>query len=159
RIRPGSPDPYYGLGAALRALGEAAGARAAFEKYIALEKRPSEQRWVDRARQELKELTPAAPSPKPVAPPPLDLARAAVADHRWPVARIELDDLLEAHPDDAAALLLRADVRRAQGDSDGAAADAAHALALRPANPAPLRLLGEALAATDPERSRYYLEL
>ena len=46
-LRPGSPDPYYGLGVARRALGDGAGARAAFQKYIELEKRPSEARPSD----------------------------------------------------------------------------------------------------------------
>ena len=58
-LRPGSPDPYYGLGVALRALGDADGARAAFETYIALEKRPSEQRWVESAEVQLRVLAAA----------------------------------------------------------------------------------------------------
>ena len=74
-LRPGSPDPYYGLGVALRALGDTDGARKAFETYLALEKRPSEQRWIDKARQEL-----AAMAPKPVVvAPPKPVVAAVVA--------------------------------------------------------------------------------
>jgi predicted Zn-dependent protease len=199
-LRPGSPDPYYGLGVALRALGDVDGARTAFEMYIALEKRPSEQRWVDKARQEIADLTskrvavagpkpvvatpavapkpmPAppvvavAPPPKPVpivTPPPppksaelsTDVARAAIAEHRWPDAEAELDRVIAAHPDDRAAFLLRCEVRRALNNPRGAADDATRALRLRPGDPTAVRLLGEALtAAGDREQGHYYLEL
>ena len=203
-LRPGSPDPYYGLGVALRALGDVDGARSAFETYIALEKRPSEQRWVERARQELTALAPKPatlpagpppvvaappkpavvvavapppvaiapatskpvpivtppPPPKPAAEPSTDGARAAIAEHRWPDAQVELDRLIAGHPDDRAAFLLRCEVRRALDNPRGAADDATRALQLRPGDPTAVRLLGEALtAAGDREKGRYYLEL
>ena len=55
-LKPDDPDPYYGLGQTLKMMGDAAGAIAAFKKYIAMEKRPDEQRWVDKARAELQAL-------------------------------------------------------------------------------------------------------
>jgi tetratricopeptide (TPR) repeat protein len=56
RLRPDDPDPYYGLGMTLKALGDARGAIDALRRYINMEKRPDEQRWVDKARAELEAL-------------------------------------------------------------------------------------------------------
>ena len=57
KLKPGDPDPYYGLGRSLQHLGRAADARRAFEMYLSLEKRPSEQRWVESAETQLRTLT------------------------------------------------------------------------------------------------------
>lgn len=56
RLKPEDPDPYYGLGQTLKALGDAGGAISAFQKYVGMERRPDEQRWVDKARAELQAL-------------------------------------------------------------------------------------------------------
>ncbi|HZS38837.1 MAG TPA: tetratricopeptide repeat protein [Polyangia bacterium] len=56
RLKPDDPDPYYGLGQTLKALGDISGAVDAFRKYVAMEKRPDEQRWVEKARAELSAL-------------------------------------------------------------------------------------------------------
>ena len=50
RLKPDDPDPYYGLGQTLKTLGDTSGAIIAFQKYIGMEKRPEEQKWVDKAR-------------------------------------------------------------------------------------------------------------
>ena len=60
KLKPGDPDPYYGLGRSLQHLGRMAEARSAFETYLSLEKRPSEQRWVESAEGQLKTLTASA---------------------------------------------------------------------------------------------------
>jgi tetratricopeptide (TPR) repeat protein len=60
KLKPGDPDPYYGLGRSLQHLGRTADARHAFETYLSLEKRPSEQRWVESAEAQLKTLASAA---------------------------------------------------------------------------------------------------
>jgi tetratricopeptide (TPR) repeat protein len=57
KLKPGDPDPYYGMGRSLQHLGRAADARRAFEMYLSLEKRPSEQRWVESAETQLRTLT------------------------------------------------------------------------------------------------------
>jgi tetratricopeptide (TPR) repeat protein len=66
-LKPEDPDPYYGLGQTLKALGDNAGAMSAFRKYVEMEKRPDEQKWVEKARQELAAMEamqrPAMPSP------------------------------------------------------------------------------------------------
>jgi tetratricopeptide (TPR) repeat protein len=59
KLKPGDPDPYYGLGRSLQHLGRAAEARHAFETYLSLEKRPSEQRWVESAEAQLRTLAAA----------------------------------------------------------------------------------------------------
>jgi tetratricopeptide (TPR) repeat protein len=56
RLKPDDPDPYYGLGQTLKTLGDVAGAINAFQKYVSMEKRPEEQRWVEKARAELQAL-------------------------------------------------------------------------------------------------------
>ena len=56
KLHPADPDPYYGLGRALQRLGRNADARQAFETYVAMERRPSEQHWVDQAQAQLRTL-------------------------------------------------------------------------------------------------------
>jgi tetratricopeptide (TPR) repeat protein len=60
KLKPGDPDPYYGLGRSLQHLGRAAEARRAFETYLSLEKRPAEQRWVESAENQLRTMAAAA---------------------------------------------------------------------------------------------------
>jgi tetratricopeptide (TPR) repeat protein len=67
KLKPDDPDPYYGLGQTLKALGDANGAIAAFQKYVSMERRPDEQKWVEKARAELQALE-AAQAPKSAAP-------------------------------------------------------------------------------------------
>jgi tetratricopeptide (TPR) repeat protein len=71
-LNPTKTDPYFGLGAALEGLGDKKGAIAAYDKYVALEKAPEKQRFVELAKGELVKLDPsrAPPPPPPVAPPP-----------------------------------------------------------------------------------------
>lgn len=59
KLKPGDPDPYYGLGRSLQHLGRMAEARQAFETYLSLEKRPTEQRWIESAGAQLKTLAAA----------------------------------------------------------------------------------------------------
>jgi tetratricopeptide (TPR) repeat protein len=68
RLRPEDPDPYYGLGQTLKAIGDVHGAAAAFRQYIGMEKRPDEQKWVDKARTELESLETMEKRATPLAP-------------------------------------------------------------------------------------------
>jgi tetratricopeptide (TPR) repeat protein len=54
------PDGYYGLAESLRQSGQARGAVAAYRQYLEKEKRPSEQKWVQRANERIAELQPQA---------------------------------------------------------------------------------------------------
>src|SRR5262249_9421339 len=49
-LNPNKTDPYFGLGAALEGLGDKKGAILAYDKYVALEKSPAKQKFVDQAR-------------------------------------------------------------------------------------------------------------
>ncbi len=55
-LRPNDPDPHYGMARALRSLKRDDLARASFETYVAMEKRPAEQRWVASAKREIAEI-------------------------------------------------------------------------------------------------------
>jgi Flp pilus assembly protein TadD len=59
KLRPTDPDPYYGLARALQQLGRKAAARQAYETYVAMEKHPSEKRWVDAATTQIQVLASA----------------------------------------------------------------------------------------------------
>jgi predicted Zn-dependent protease len=56
QLRPDDPDPYYGLAKTLGKLGRAEEARRNYQTYLALEKRPSEGRWISNAQAELATL-------------------------------------------------------------------------------------------------------
>ena len=58
---PMDADPYYGLGLCLAKLGRGDEALAALRSYVKLEKRPTEQRWVAKARVELGRLAARPP--------------------------------------------------------------------------------------------------
>jgi tetratricopeptide (TPR) repeat protein len=57
KLRPTDPDPYYGLARSLQKLGKKDAARKAYETYVSLEKRPTEQKWIDAANTEIRSLT------------------------------------------------------------------------------------------------------
>jgi tetratricopeptide (TPR) repeat protein len=76
-------DGFYGLAESYKALAQNEKAVAAYEKFLAKEKRPTEQKWIDKAKESIALLkteaapvalaTPVAaplPSPSPVAPAP-----------------------------------------------------------------------------------------
>jgi len=59
-LSPDDPDAYYGLAESLRQSGQARGAVAAYRQYLEKEKRPTEQKWVQRANERIAELQPQA---------------------------------------------------------------------------------------------------
>ncbi len=71
RLKPEDPDGFYGLAESYRELGDRQKAIAAYEQYIQRENRPSEQKWVDRAKESVAKLraeaaaTPSAPAQPP----------------------------------------------------------------------------------------------
>jgi protein O-GlcNAc transferase len=56
KLKPADPDPYYGLARSLQKLGKKDAARKAYETYVSMEKRPTEQKWVEAATTELRTL-------------------------------------------------------------------------------------------------------
>ncbi|MCC6748750.1 MAG: tetratricopeptide repeat protein [Deltaproteobacteria bacterium] len=76
-LRPERADPHYGLGLALRAKGQVALAAASFRRYAELEKDPTKQTWVAKARAfaaEAERLATPAPRQPPVAKAPASAA-------------------------------------------------------------------------------------
>lgn len=63
------PDGFYGLAESYKGANQNDKAIAAYEKYLAKEKRPSEQKWVDKAKESIAALK-ATPAPAPVAATP-----------------------------------------------------------------------------------------
>ncbi len=98
KLKPEDADGFYGLGESHRQLSEFSRAIAAYEQYVQREQRPSEQTWVERAKQTISELKaqleaaraqPApAPAPEPVVAQPAP-SSAQVAPAPDPVAATE----------------------------------------------------------------------
>jgi tetratricopeptide (TPR) repeat protein len=86
QLDPNDPDGYYGLGESYRQFGQPAKAVSAYEAYISREKRSSEQKWVEKAREQVTTLraqastppaaTAAAPAPTAPPTPPTPVAAA-----------------------------------------------------------------------------------
>jgi tetratricopeptide (TPR) repeat protein len=72
-LDPNDPDGFYGLGESYKALAKNDKAIAAYETYLSKEKRPSEQKWIDRAKESIAQLKAA----QAAAPPPAAVAAAA----------------------------------------------------------------------------------
>ena len=61
------PDGFYGLAESYKGAGQNDKAIAAYETYLKKETRPTEQKWVDKARESIASLKAAQPAPAPVA--------------------------------------------------------------------------------------------
>jgi tetratricopeptide (TPR) repeat protein len=61
------PDGFYGLAESYKGAGQQAKAVAAYETYLKKETRPTEQKWIDKAKESIAALKAAAPAPTPVA--------------------------------------------------------------------------------------------
>lgn len=93
RLKPDDPDPYYGLGQTLKTMGDTQGAIIAFKKYIGMEKRPEEQKWVDKAAAELQALEASLPkAAAPAAHPSGKIEEKSTSDE---AARRKLDQELK----------------------------------------------------------------
>ena len=89
QLDPNDPDGFYGLGESYRQSGQPAKAVAAYETYISREKRPSEQKWVQKASEQVRALraqTAPPPSPTAAAPAPAPAPVAAGPSLQDPLA-------------------------------------------------------------------------
>ena len=101
KLKPEDPDPYYGLGQTLKMLGDVPGAISAFQKYISMEKRPDEQRWVDKARVELQALEAMQARPQPKASGKIDEKSSGSEDARQQLDReLRRDAVMPPSDDD-----------------------------------------------------------
>lgn len=104
QLDPNDADGVFGLAESYRSLGQNAAAVAAYQRYVNMEKRPTEQKWVDKAKEYVATLSlapsgtaaaTAAPTTTTTAQPPSS-ARATVGDG---------DRLLaQGHPQEATAV-------------------------------------------------------
>ncbi len=84
KLDPADADGHFGLAEAYRNQGKVEPAVRAYETYVSLETRPSEQRWVEKAKEyiaQLKAQKPAAPAPSPAPGLATVEAGATAADH------------------------------------------------------------------------------
>jgi tetratricopeptide (TPR) repeat protein len=66
QLEPDDPDGLYGLGESYRQLGERAKAIGAYEQFIAKETRPSEEKWIDKAKEYITALRPSPAEPRTI---------------------------------------------------------------------------------------------
>jgi tetratricopeptide (TPR) repeat protein len=79
QLDPNDPDGFYGLGESYRQLGQPDKAVTAYETYISREKRPGEQKWVEKAREQLTALRAQSSTPPATAAAPATTAAPATA--------------------------------------------------------------------------------
>ncbi len=70
QLEPNDPDGFYGLAESYRQVGQREKAISAYEAFVAREKRPSEQKWIDRAKESIAALRTELGGAEPVATPP-----------------------------------------------------------------------------------------
>lgn len=61
------PDGFYGLAESYKGAGQNEKAIGAYETYLKKETRPTEQKWIDKAKESIAALKAAQPAPAPVA--------------------------------------------------------------------------------------------
>ncbi len=66
-LDPNDADGFYGLAESYKGAGFNDKAITAYETYLKKESRPSEQKWIDKARESIATLKAASPAPAPVA--------------------------------------------------------------------------------------------
>ncbi|GAB4296806.1 MAG: hypothetical protein Kow0090_11990 [Myxococcota bacterium] len=78
RLKPDDPDAYFGIADCYENTGDIDNAIANYEKYVQIEKRESEQKWVETAKAKIEELKKKkSQSPPPAVAPMPSLEMAA----------------------------------------------------------------------------------
>jgi len=134
-LSPTTPSPHYGLGLCLRDTGDKVGALASLKKYVAMEKDPKSQKWLEHAQGVIAELATSvsAPAPTPAATTPAEGNERAAATPK-PTA---------ASPGSAA--YAEAQSLRDRGHIEDAIAKFRQSIAADPKNILPRVALGELL--------------
>ncbi|MGO9829984.1 MAG: tetratricopeptide repeat protein [Myxococcaceae bacterium] len=133
KLDPTDADGYFGLGEADRSQGKAEPAVHAYQTYLSLESRPSEQRWVQKAKEYVAQLK-------------ARLAAAAAPAATPPSAEVPLAPT-------AAALIAQGDAALRAGNASAAVQAYLGALQLEPTNVEALFKQGNALAKLRDYRS------
>ena len=145
KLEPTDADGYFGLGESYRSQGKAEPAVRAYETYVKLETRPSEQRWVEKAKEYITQLKAQQSS---------SAASAAVAGAASPGAAGS-GSAVSGIPagTTAGALIAEGDKALKAGNAAAAAQSYQSALLLEPTSVEALFKQGNALAKTGDYRS------
>lgn len=146
-LSPEDPDGYFGLAESLRSAGRPKDALAAYTTYISKEKRPTEQKWVEQAKQRISEIE-RAPDPAALQAEALTRGDAAFAAKDYRAAVFAYQDAILAAPGNVEALVKAGQAYARLGHDDEAMAQWTKALQLDPQN-VPAR---EGLAAIQERR-------
>jgi tetratricopeptide (TPR) repeat protein len=138
KLDPSDADGYFGLGESYRGQGKAEPALHAYETYVSLEARPSEQRWVEKAKEYIAQLKTQQASAS---------AAAGAAPATGSVTTVAASPSLPAGAT-AAALIAEGDKALKAGDAAAAAQAYQRALQLEPGSVEALFKQGNALAKT-----------
>jgi tetratricopeptide (TPR) repeat protein len=130
KLEPADADGYFGLGEAYRNQAKAELAVRAYETYVTLETRPSEQAWVEKAKEYIAQLKAQAAAPAASVSTGAGAAGATAAEH-----------------------ILEGDKALGAGNAAAAAQAYQSALMLEPTNVEALYKQGNAMAKTGDYRS------
>ena len=139
-LDPKDADGFFGLGESYRQLGQNPAAVQAYQRYVQLETRPTEAKWVAKAREYVTQLqAPRAPpvsgatssppavvsAPMPQGVNPSIAQRLAQADQlnqqgKYPDASAVYDEVLRQSPDNIEALFKMGNVLARQGSYQAA---------------------------------------
>jgi Tfp pilus assembly protein PilF len=147
-LRPGDPDPYFGLGLSLDAVADRAGALVALRRYVETDHRPASTAFVAEARKRILALehggaaAPGAPLPAREAE-----AKRLIADRKFVEAAEFLRASVKLAPADADAWYKLAFALRQAGQPLLAAKAYRRCLTLKPTDTDPNYGLGQVLVA------------
>ncbi len=123
-LEPSRADTYFGLGAALQGAGDRAGAVAAYQRYVSLEKAADKQKFVTQAQAEIARLATAAAPPSQTPPPTVATTPPVAKNGNAPPAanavalRTQAERLRQAGKLDEAATAYEAAVAADPGNVD-----------------------------------------
>jgi len=153
-LRPADPDPYFGLGLSLAAVGDAAGARAALDKFVEMDHRPSSASFVDEARRRVATLEHDAGQTTAVSTERNGEASALLAARKFKEAAEFLRGSIAQAPADAGTWYKLGFALRQAGQPDEAARAYRRSITLRPDDADAYYGLGQVLvAANHPEQA------
>lgn len=145
KLDPSDADGYFGLGESYRGQGKVEPAVHAYETYVSLETRPSEQRWVEKAKEYIAQLkaqqASSASAAAVAAPLSTNSATAVTSTSSIPAGAT------------AAALIAEGDRALKAGNAAAAAQSYQSALQLEPTSIEALFKQGNALAKTGDYRA------
>jgi Flp pilus assembly protein TadD len=148
-LRPAEPDPYFGLGLCLDAIGDHSGALAALEHYARSDPRASSVSFVAEARKRIATLRRDAGKVATVAPDRNAQAAALLAARKFVEAAEYLQASIKSAPADAAAWYKLGFALRQAGQPVEAAKAYRRSITLQPGDVEAYYGLGQVLVAAN----------